>query len=38
MGAGAAAGGVLASSGLSPALLRALAATQPTCGSLSDVK
>ena len=37
-GAGAAAGGALASSGLSPALVRALAATQATCGSLSDVK
>ncbi len=37
-GAGVAAGGALASGGLSPALLRALAATQATCGSLADVK
>ncbi len=37
-GAGAAAGGALLSSGLPPALVRALAATQPTCGTLADVK
>jgi phospholipase C len=37
--AGAAAGGaVAAASGLSPELIRALAATTPTCGSLADVK
>ncbi|PZR81002.1 MAG: phospholipase C, phosphocholine-specific, partial [Candidatus Aeolococcus gillhamiae] len=37
-GAGVAAGGALASSGLSPALLRAIAATQATCGTLADVR
>ena len=36
--AGAATGGALALGGVSPELLRAIAATQPTCGSLSDVK
>ncbi|MBJ7609384.1 MAG: twin-arginine translocation signal domain-containing protein [Candidatus Dormibacteraeota bacterium] len=36
--AGAAAGGAVAFSGLSPALIEALAATPPVAGSLSDVK
>jgi phospholipase C len=35
---GAAAGGVLATRGISPALMQALAATQPVCGSIGDIE
>ena len=36
--AGAAAGGAMAYAGISPELMRAIAASQATCGSISDIK